>query len=100
MCFCNFLRSGEVVVPLQSGYDLSCHLCYGDVLVDNTKAPTFLEVGFEERPIQKRGIGVPRGDWRGTLPQSGLHDPEGLTNKGPSYLLMDPFSLESDFLTW
>ncbi len=26
MCFCGFLRSGEVVVPSQSGYDPTCHL--------------------------------------------------------------------------
>ena len=44
MCFCGFLRSGEVVVPSQTSYDPSCHLSYGDVLVDNTRAPFFVEV--------------------------------------------------------
>ena len=44
MCFCGFLRSSEVVVPSQTSYDASSHLSYGDVLVDNTIAPTFLQV--------------------------------------------------------
>ena len=43
MCF-GFLRSGDVVVPSDAGYDQSCHLSVGDVGVDSVSAPLFLEV--------------------------------------------------------
>ena len=44
MCFFGFLRSGEVVVPTDSGYDKTVHLSYGDVRVDSTVNPQYLEV--------------------------------------------------------
>lgn len=44
MCFFGFLRSGEVVVPSDAGYDQSYHLSVGDVRVDDINAPTCLEV--------------------------------------------------------
>ena len=44
MCFFGFLRSGEVVVPSDAGYDRSCHLSVEDVCVDSVSAPSFLEV--------------------------------------------------------
>ena len=37
MCFCGFLRSGEVVVPPQTGYDPAAHLSFGDVQTTNTQ---------------------------------------------------------------
>lgn len=69
MCFCGFLRSGEVVVPSQSGYDPSCHLSYGDVLVDNTKAPTFLEVRIKASKTDpfRKGVSVFLGVTGGEL---------------------------------
>ena len=60
MCFCGFLRNGEVVVSLQSSYDPSYHLSYGDVLVDNTKVPMFLEIQIKASktdPLRK-GVSV------------------------------------------
>ena len=42
--FFGFLRSGEVVVPSDSGFDTSTHLAHGDVRVDNVRHPSFLEV--------------------------------------------------------
>ena len=44
MYFFGFLRSGEVVVPSDSGYDPSVHLSFGDVRLDSTTDPQFLEV--------------------------------------------------------
>jgi hypothetical protein len=44
MCFFGFLRSGEVVVPSDTGFDPSVHLTYGDVKVDSTTMPRYLEV--------------------------------------------------------
>ena len=44
MCFFGFLRSGEIVVPADSAYDRGVHLSWGDVRVDNTADPQYLEV--------------------------------------------------------
>ena len=43
-CFFGFLRSGEIVVPSDSDYDAGTHLSYGDVRLDNSVDPQFLEV--------------------------------------------------------
>ena len=42
-CFFGFLRSVEVV-PSDSEYDAAVHLSFGDVRLDNTTDPQFLEV--------------------------------------------------------
>ena len=47
MCFFGFLRSGEVVVPSDREYDASVHLSYGDVRVDSTENPQFIEVAIK-----------------------------------------------------
>ena len=47
MCFFGFLRSGEVVVPSHREYDATVHLSYGDVRVDSTENPQFLEVAIK-----------------------------------------------------
>ena len=44
MCFFGFLRSGEIVSPSNSQYDQAAHLSNGDVRVNDTAAPQFLEV--------------------------------------------------------
>ena len=44
MCFFGFLRSGEIVVPSDSDYDPTVHLSVGDVRVDNTSSPSYLEI--------------------------------------------------------
>ena len=43
-CFFSFLRSGEVVIPSDSENDPVVHLSFGDVHVNNTTDPQFLEV--------------------------------------------------------
>ena len=44
LCFFGFLRSGEVVVPSDSGFDPGVHLCFGDVSVDSRLAPSCIQV--------------------------------------------------------
>ena len=60
ICFCGFLRSGEVVVPSQAGYDPSAHLSFGDVLVDNTVDPHFIEVQIKASKTDpfRKGVSV------------------------------------------
>ena len=43
-CFFGFLRSGEVVVPSDRGYDPLTHLSFGDVRLSDARDPQFLEV--------------------------------------------------------
>ena len=42
--FFGFLQSDEIVVPADSAYDRAVHLLGGDVHVDNTTDPQYLEV--------------------------------------------------------
>ena len=103
MCFCGFLRSGEVVVPSQSGYDPYCHLSYGDVLVDNMKALTFLEVRIKASKTDpfRKGVSVFSGMTGSKLcPVAANLDYmiQRGSQQGPSYSPMDPFSLENDSL--
>ena len=44
MCFFGFLRSGEVVVPSQSAYDSTVYLSVGDVRLENTTDPKYVQV--------------------------------------------------------
>ena len=44
LCFFGFLRTGEVVVPSDAGYDPQVHLSFQDVKVDNRQNPKWLEV--------------------------------------------------------
>ena len=44
LCFFRFLRSGEVVAPTTVQYDPSCHLCFGDVQVNNRASPSLVQV--------------------------------------------------------
>ena len=64
-CFFGFLPSGEVLVPLEAEFDLSVHLCYGDVKVDSTDQPCVLEVrikAFKNRSFSQGGLGI-SGEW-------------------------------------
>ena len=47
MCFFGFMRAGELVVPSDSGFDQSCHLAAGDVLVDSRTSPSYLVVNMK-----------------------------------------------------
>ena len=65
MCFFGFLCSGEVVVPTDSEYDKTVHLPYGDVRVDSTVNPQYLEVRIKESktdPFRKGVTGRADGD--------------------------------------
>jgi len=55
MCFFGFLRSGEVVVPADSEYDRTVHLSYGDVQVDSTVDPKYLEIRIKVSKIDLFG---------------------------------------------
>ena len=44
LCFFGFLRAGEIVVPSDNTYDPSAHLSVGDVRIDNTSEPQYIEV--------------------------------------------------------
>ena len=45
--FLCFLRCGEVVVPSESAFDDSSHLAAGDVRVDSTSDPHYLQVNIK-----------------------------------------------------
>ena len=42
LCFCGFLRSGEITVPSDSAFDETQHLTFEDVAVDQLTNPTTL----------------------------------------------------------
>ena len=44
LCFFGFLRSGEVVCPIERTYDADSHLAIGDIKTDCHSAPSMLEV--------------------------------------------------------
>ena len=44
VCFFCFLRSGEISVPSDQGYDAGAHLSYSDIAVDSTANPTSMQV--------------------------------------------------------
>jgi len=60
MCFFGFLRSGEVVVPSDATFDPTWHLAYGDVKVDNVKAPRVLEVRIKASKTDpfRKGVSI------------------------------------------
>ena len=47
MCFFGFMRAGELVVPSDSGFDPSCHLVAGNVLVNSQSSPSYLVVNIK-----------------------------------------------------
>ena len=48
MCFFGFLRCGEVVVPSDLSFDATSHLAAGDVRVDDTSNPQYLQGHIKE----------------------------------------------------
>lgn len=44
LCFFGFLRSGEVCVPSDAGFDKGAHLAFGDIKVDNPRNPQSLQI--------------------------------------------------------
>ena len=47
ICFFGFMRAGDLVVLSDSGFDPSCHLAAGDVLVNNRSSPSYLTVNVK-----------------------------------------------------
>ena len=47
MCFFGFLRCGEIVVPSDSTFNGTSHLAAGDVRVDNTSNPQYVQVNIK-----------------------------------------------------
>ena len=58
MCYFGFLRSGEVVVPSDSGFEAEAHLAHGDVLVNDVAHPKFLEVRLKASKTDPFRLGV------------------------------------------
>lgn len=48
LAFFAFLRTGEMTVPSDKGYDPAIHLSFGDVTVDNPSAPTLMRVRIKQ----------------------------------------------------
>ena len=58
LCFFAFLRMGEAVVPSDAGFDPRLHLAYGDVRVNSTLAPSWMEVVIKRSKCDQFGAGV------------------------------------------
>ena len=60
MCFFGFLRSGEVVVPSDTGFDEAVHLSFGDVKLDSVSSPQYLEVRLKASKTDpfRKGVSV------------------------------------------
>ena len=58
MCFFGFMRAGELVVPSDSSFNPSCHLAFGDVLVDSRDSPNYLAVRIKASKTDpfRRGV--------------------------------------------
>ena len=48
LAFSAFLRTGEMTVPSDKGYDPASHLSFGDIAVDNPSAPTLMRVQIKQ----------------------------------------------------
>ena len=58
LCFFAFLRMGEAVVPSDSGFDARIHLAYGDIRVNSTSNPSWMEVHIKQSKCDKLSKGV------------------------------------------
>ena len=77
--FFGFLRSGEVMVPIDGGYDPSTHLSFGDVRLGDAREPQFLEVTIKASHSIKE-LNLPGLNRCGSLPSCSsaqLRDSEG-----------------------
>ena len=69
MCFFGFLRCGEVVVPSDSTFDPTCHLASGDVRLDNTSNPQYIQVHIMASKMDpfRQGVSVYLGSTKGDI---------------------------------
>ena len=58
LCFCGFLRSGEITVPSDSAFDETRHLTSEDVAVDQLTNPTTLQVRLKVSKTDPFSTGV------------------------------------------
>lgn len=58
LCFFAFLRMGEAVSPSDAGFDSRYHLAYGDVRVNSTSNPQWMEVQIKRSKCDQFGRGV------------------------------------------
>ena len=56
LCFCGFLRSGEITVPSDSAFDETQHLTFEDVAVDQLTNPTTLRVRLKVSKTDLSGL--------------------------------------------
>ena len=43
-CFFGFFRAGELTIPTDASFDLTAHLVWGDVAVDEASPPSMVRV--------------------------------------------------------
>ena len=69
LCFFGFLRSGEVVVPSDNGYDQNQHLSFQDIAVDNPENPSYLRVSLKQSKTDpfREGVDIIIGRTGGPL---------------------------------
>jgi len=58
LCFFAFLRMGEAVVPSDTGFDERYHLTYGDVRINSTQDPSWMEVHIKRSKCDQFAEGV------------------------------------------
>lgn len=58
LCFFGFLRSGEITVPTESGFDEGAHLSFKDVTVDCISNPQMLKVRIKASKTDPFRLGV------------------------------------------
>ena len=58
LCFFGFMRSGELTVPSNTGYDEGAHLSFQDVSVDNLDLPQILKVRIKASKTDPFRVGV------------------------------------------
>ena len=58
MCFSGFLHSGEILIPSDASYNPAAHLSYGDLRVDSTSSPSFIELHIKSSrtDVFRKGI--------------------------------------------
>ena len=58
LCYYGFLRSGEITVPSETGYDSGVHLNMADISVDNAENPTVVKVKIKASKTDQFRKGV------------------------------------------
>ena len=69
MCFFGFLRSGEVTVPGDRGFDPTRHLAFGDVRLSSHQDPQFVVVKIKASKTDpyRQGVSIYLGRTQGEL---------------------------------